>query len=159
MEIRNVRETELAELLDLLRAKAEFDGCPESLRATVGSLRAAILSEHPMAHALIAIDNGKIVGMATYYAIFSSFIVKPGLWLDDLYVYEPYWGRGIGRALMKCLCKLAEDKGCARIDWLVSQFNRRGQKFYESIGATISDKARLVRLDETGIRQLAADNR
>jgi GNAT superfamily N-acetyltransferase len=155
MEIRSVKEQELAELLDLLREKAEFDGCPESLKANVDSLHDALFSAQPMARALIAADGGKIMGMATYYAIFSSFIVKPGLWLDDLYVYEPYRGRGIGRALMTHLCEIANDKGCGRIDWLVSKFNERGRQFYESIGATISEKARLARLDEASITKLA----
>jgi len=158
MEIRKVKETELNELLGLLKAKAEFDGCPESLRATEENLREALFSARPSAHALVAVENDTLVGMATYFSIFSTFIVKPGLWLDDLYVYENYRGRGIGKALIEHLCKIADESECGRVDWLVSKHNERGQKFYESIGATISEKARLVRLDEQGIKQLAADN-
>lgn len=82
-------ETELVELLGLLKAKAEFDGYPESLRATEENLHAALFSDRPLAHALVAIEDGALVGMATYFSIFSTFIVKPGLWLDDSYVYEP----------------------------------------------------------------------
>lgn len=158
MEIRKVKETELNALLDLLKAKAEFDGCPESLRATQENLREAIFSARPLAHALVAVEDGALVGMATYYSIFSTFIVKPGLWLDDLYVVEACRGRGIGKALMVQLCKVAEEAACGRVDWLVSRHNERGQKFYESIGATISGKARLARLDEQGIEQLAKEN-
>jgi GNAT superfamily N-acetyltransferase len=158
MEIRSVIESDLDELLDLLKAKAEFDGCPESLKATVKSMREAIFSSRPMAHALVAAENGALVGMATYFTIFSTFIAKPGLWLDDLYVYEKFRGRGIGKALLERLCRIAEDNGCGRVDWLVSRHNERGQKFYERIGANISEKARLVRLDEAGIRQLASEN-
>lgn len=158
MEIRKVKESELNELLSLLKAKAEFDGCPESLRATEENLREALFSERPMAHALVAVEGGALVGMATYFSIFSTFIVKPGLWLDDLYVYENYRGRGIGKALIERLCKIADKTACGRVDWLVSKHNERGQKFYESIGATISEKARLVRLNEEGIKQLAAEN-
>ncbi|WP_164931943.1 GNAT family N-acetyltransferase [Janthinobacterium sp. 17J80-10] len=156
MEIRKLKETELSELLALLEAKAEFDGCPESLRATEENLRDALFSDRPMAHALVAVINGTLVGMATYFSIFSTFIVKPGLWLDDLYVYEAYRGQGIGKALMEHLCKIADENACGRVDWLVSMHNESGQKFYESIGATISDKARLVRLSELEIKQLAA---
>lgn len=156
MEIRSAKETDLEDLLRLLKAKAEFDGCLELLRATSDSLREAMFSEKPAAHALVAVEDRVIVGMATYFTIFSTFIVKPGLWLDDLYVYEQYRGRGIGKALMEHLCRIAEDKACGRVDWLVSSHNDRGQKFYESIGATISEKARLVRLTDAGIRNLAA---
>jgi GNAT superfamily N-acetyltransferase len=155
LEIRSVWESELGELLALLKAKAEFDGCPESLRATIPSLRNAIFAETPMAHALVAVEEGVLVGMATYFSIFSTFIVKPGLWLDDLYVYESHRGRGIGKLLIEQLCTIAENNGCGRVDWLVSHYNARGQKFYERIGATISEKARLARLDEAAIRQLA----
>lgn len=155
MQIRPVREDELPSLLALIRAKAEFDGCPETLRATVESLREALFAPKPLAHALIAEVNGRVVGMATYYAIFSSFIAKPGLWLDDLFVYSEARNQGIGEALVRRLSKIAKSGGCGRIDWHVSNFNERGKKFYLRIGATISERARLVRLNEEGIHALA----
>lgn len=93
--------------------------------------------------------------MATYYAIFSSFIAKPDLWLDDLFVYDSFRGRGIGEALVKELCSIAKEGGCGRVDWHVSNFNDRGKKFYRRIGASISEKARLVRLGEEQIHALA----
>lgn len=155
MIIRNIKESELSELLALIQAKAEFDGCPESLLATVDSLRAAMFTQPPLAHALVAQVNGHLVGMATYYAIFSSFIAKPGVWLDDLFVYEQFRGLGIGEALVKELCRIAKEGGCGRVDWLVSDFNDRGKKFYRRIGASISDSTRLVRLAEEQIHALA----
>jgi GNAT superfamily N-acetyltransferase len=157
MIIRSIVKSELPELLDLIRAKAEFDGCPDTLRATVESLEDAIFAPHPLAHALVAVVDGRIVGMATYYAIFSSFIAKPGLWLDDLFVYDSFRGRGVGEELMKALCRLAKESGCGRVDWHVSAFNERGQKFYRRIGATISEKAKLVRLGEEQIHALAGE--
>lgn len=155
MNIRHVYESELPALLDLIRAKAEFDGCPESLKASVESLREAIFSSKPLAYALVADVDGKIVGMATYYSIFSSFISKPGLWLDDLFVHEQFRNVGIGEALVQRLCSIAKAGGCGRVDWHVSNFNERGKKFYQRIGASISEKARLVRLAETQINALA----
>ena len=155
MNIRHIGESELPQLLTLLQAKAEFDGFPESLRATEATLHAAIFAERPLAHALVAEIDGRLVAMATYYSIFSSFIAKPGLWLDDLYVYQEYRNRNIGRKLMERLCQIAQEGGCGRVDWHVSGFNERGIKFYRSIGATISEKARLVRLGEGAIQELA----
>jgi len=155
MKIRHVEQSELPQLFALLQAKAEFDGCAESLLATVTTLREAIFTERPLAHALVAESNGRLVGMATYYSIFSSFIAKPGLWLDDLYVYEAFRGQNVGRKLMQRLCQIAQDGRCGRIDWHVSGFNERGIKFYQSIGATISAKAKLVRLAEGAIQELA----
>lgn len=155
MQIRPVRKDELPTLLALIRAKAEFDGCPESLRATVESLREALFCPKPLAHALVAEVDGKLVGMATYYAIFSSFIAKPGLWLDDLFIYPESRNRGIGEAFLRRLSTIAKAAGCGRIDWHVSNFNERGKKFYLRIGATISERARLVRLTEERIHALA----
>jgi GNAT superfamily N-acetyltransferase len=155
MKIRHIEQSEIPQLFALLQAKAEFDGCPESLRATVFTLHDAIFAERPLAHALVAEVDGKLVGMATYYSIFSSFIAKPGLWLDDLYVYQEYRSQSIGRKLMERLCQIAHDGGCARVDWHVSSLNERGIKFYRSIGATISEKAKFARLGEAAIQQLA----
>ena len=89
MIIRSVQASERPELLTLIRAKAEFDGCPESLRATAEALHEALFGPRPLAHALVAEVEGQLVGTATYCAIFSSFIVKPGLWLGDLFCARP----------------------------------------------------------------------
>ena len=155
MHIRPLIEHELPELLELIRAKAEFDGCPETLVATIESLRQALFSAQPLAHALVAEIGGHLVGMATYYATFSSFIARPGLWLDDLFVYPEFRSRGVGEALMRRLSAVAKAGGCGRIDWHVSQLNDRGKGFYLRIGATISERALLVRLTEEGIHALA----
>ena len=152
MKIRHVEQPEIPQLFALLQG---FDGNPESLRATPTTLRDAIFAERPLANARVAEVNGKLVGMATYYSIFSSFIAKPRLWLDDLYVYEEYRSRNIGRKLMERLCQIAHDGGCGRVDWHVSGFNERGIKFYRGIGATISERAKLVRLGEAAIQELA----
>ena len=157
MNIRQLSESELPALLGLIKAKAKFDGCPESLKASVESLHEALFAPQPLAYALVAEVDGKIVGMATYYSIFSSFISKPGLWLDDLFVYEEARNLGVGEALMKRLCVIAKTAGCGRVDWHVSNFNERGKKFYRRIGAEISEKARLVRLTEAQIHALATD--
>jgi GNAT superfamily N-acetyltransferase len=154
--VRPVLKSELPELFSLLRAKAEFDGNLQSLVATTESLSEALFCERPNAHALVAEFEGKLVGMATYYAIFSSFIARPGLWMDDLFVYESYRGRGIGEALLRELCRVAKAGNCARLDWVVSAANEQGLKFYSRIGATIFEKGRLARLNEEGINKLAA---
>ncbi|MES2999791.1 MAG: GNAT family N-acetyltransferase [Pseudomonadota bacterium] len=155
MNIRHVEQSEISQLFALLQAKAEFDGCADSLRATVSTLREAIFSERPLAQALVAEVDGRLVGMATYYPIFSSFIARPGLWLDDLYVDEAYRSRSVGRRLMERLCRIACDNGCARIDWLVAVANARGIDFYRLIGAEVSVEVRHARLGEAAIRKLA----
>ena len=158
MIIRDVKESELQALLDLIKAKAAFDGCPDSLRATVDSLREALFSANRLAHALVAEVAGEIVGMATYYATFSSFIAKPGLWLDDLFVQDTSRNLGIGEALMKRLCSIAAAGGCGRVDWHVLHSNEGGKRFYRRLGATISENERLVRMTGGTIFALAQDD-
>ena len=87
MIIRPVWKSEIPDLFALICAKAEFDGNAASLLVTVDSLHEALFAERPLANALVAEVGGKLIGMVTYYAIFSSFIARPGLWMDDLFVY------------------------------------------------------------------------
>lgn len=154
--VRPIVDSDLPSLLRLLQAKAEFDGARSSLCATIESLRRELFRPDPIAHAVVAVESGGAVGMATYFTVFSSFIMKPGLWMDDLYVDESHRGRGIGRALVKWLCELAVERGCGRIDWVVAADNHRGRRFYASLGATISGSSCPARLDEAALRMLAA---
>jgi GNAT superfamily N-acetyltransferase len=158
VNVRPSLETDIAALLDLIRAKAGFDGCLDSLRTDERSLWVALFSARPRASALVAEINGRVVGMATYYDIYSSFVAKPGIWLDDLYVYEDYRGHGVGRALMTTLCEIAYREGCARIDWIVARDNENGRSFYSKLGAEIFDQVRHARLDEAAIGRLATSN-
>lgn len=156
--VRPIVDSDLPSLLRLLQAKAEFDGVRSSLCATIESLRRELFRPDPIAHAIVAVESGEAVGMATYFTVFSSFIMKPGLWMDDLYVDESHRGQGIGRALVKWLCRLAAERGCGRIDWVVAADNRNGRGFYASLGATIFETSFPARLDETAMRRLAGSD-
>ncbi len=157
--VREIHENELPELLALLKAKAEFDGVANSLVSDVSTLRKALFSTQPMAKALVALSDDVIVGMATYYGTFSSFIAKPCIWLDDLYVYEAHRSKGIGRALIQHLSMIAHQQGCGRIDWIVASQNSKGKKFYSELGASIFDSVQLARLDEATISFLACEQK
>src|SRR3546814_2723305 len=85
-----------------------------------------------MAFSLLASKACESVVIATYYSIYSTFIAKPGIWLDDLFVYPQFRGSGVGEALLSELCILAQNTGCGRIDWIVATDNDRGRSFYRS---------------------------
>lgn len=157
MIIRNVEEKDLSDILSLIRAKAEFDGCLNSLQSKETEVHDAFLSPEPKAKAIVAEVGGKVIGIATYYNIYSTFIAKPGIWLDDLYVYEEHRQTGAGKELMKGLCNIALETDCGRIDWIVARDNENGRKFYESIGAQIFEEVRHSRLDENAITKLASN--
>ena len=151
-----VTRTQLPELLGLLQAKADFDGARPNLRANLRNLEHELFSANARIKAILAMRDGGVVGMATYHAIFSSFLVRPGIWLDDLYVDSAHRKAGVGEALLCSLCGEALKNGCARIDWIVSASNDNGLGFYARMGARVFTSGRLARLDEDAIRALAA---
>ena len=157
MIIRDIEEKDIHDILSLIRAKADFDGCLDSLQSKESEIQKAFFSSNPKAKAIVAETEGKIIGIATYYNIYSTFIAKPGIWLDDLYVYKEYRKTGVGRELMKNLGNLAIETGCGRIDWIVARDNKNGRDFYESIGAQIFEAVRHSRLDEKAIVKLISN--
>lgn len=154
IEIRKAERTDVPAIFDLVREKAKFDGCLGSLQSTKADIEEAFFSEQPKAFALLAMNSGEAAGIATYYSIYSTFIAKPGIWLDDLFVYPHFRGNGVGEALLSELCVLAQNTGCGRIDWIVATDNDRGRSFYERSGARIFEEVRHARLDERAINAL-----
>lgn len=147
VEIRLASSADVTALLELLRGKAEFDGCPEALAATEETLRDHLFADSPLAHALLAEWEGRPVGLATYYPVYSSFRARPALWLDDLFVFEEFRSRRVGAALVEALVNVARERGCCRIDWTVARANTRGIAFYERMGAQIREATALCRLE------------
>ncbi len=145
--IRDAVPNDMERIMELLYLKAEFDGCPESLKATTEQLNQDLFCSKPLTFILLAEVQGKTVGFASYYRIYSTFLAKPGIWLDDLYLKPEYRGQNIGKALMLRLCQIAEKTGCGRIDWTVNIHNFNGIQFYEKMGANIIEKVRLCRLE------------
>lgn len=139
----------------MVRAKAEFDGCLKEFRSTPKTIQEAFFSDSPKAYALLARVEKTVVGMATYYYIYSTVTAKSGIWLDDLFVYPQFRGSGAGKALLLKLCSIAKDHGCARIDWIVGKNNKAAQDFYKNMGAKICESFRHSRLDEEAIERLA----
>jgi len=158
MKIRAVEEKDSAAILALIKGKAEFDGCLDSMHATVNEITEAFFGSQPKAFAIVAEIDKQLVGIATYYNIYSTFISKPGIWLDDLFIYPQYRKIGIGKALIKELCAIAQKNGCGRIDWIVARDNENGRAFYRSLGASVFEEVRHSRLDEVAIEKLVCKN-
>jgi GNAT superfamily N-acetyltransferase len=155
--VRHASEADFPVVMELLALKAEFDGCRDAFVATEEQLRQAFFAVSPRAHVLLAIVNGLPIGLATYFHTFSTYLGKPGIWLDDLYVREGYRSRGAGRALMTALARTAQAQGCGRIEWYVALGNVRGIAFYERHGATVLHRRRGVQLEADGIHRLAEE--
>jgi GNAT superfamily N-acetyltransferase len=154
VKVRQAEIKDTKDILALIKGKAEFDGCLHSLLATEQSIAEAFFGAAPKSWALVAEINSQLVGIATYYYIYSTFKAKPGIWLDDLYIFPQYRKIGIGKALIKELCFMAKSNDCCRIDWIVARDNESGRAFYETMGAEIFEQVRHARLDEVTINSL-----
>jgi len=153
--IRSATVNDIPLILQFIRKKAEFDGCPESVEATADKLRATLFGDIPLAGVLFAEIGGETVGFAAYFTTFSTFLARPGIWLDDLFVDASMRSQGIGKALLTHLAKLAQANGCGRIEWTASVHNDRGMAFYERHGARIRSNTRLLRMDRQAIERMA----
>ncbi|MEH1943184.1 MAG: GNAT family N-acetyltransferase [Nostoc sp.] len=147
ISIRHANQRDIPAIMEMIHLKAEFDGCPESVEATPQKLEIDLFGEKPLAFVLLAEVDGDAVGLATYHFIYSTFLAKPGIWLDDLYVKAEHRSHGVGQTLILRLRQIGQEKSCGRIDWTVAVSNERGIKFYERIGAKIVNKVKLCRLD------------
>ncbi|WAL62705.1 GNAT family N-acetyltransferase [Thermocoleostomius sinensis] len=144
-------------ILKLIHQKAEYDGCPDLVTATAEHLHADLFGAKRSEIVLLVEIEDTIAGFATYYFTYSSFLSKPGIWLDDLYLRPEFRGQGIGQTLMQQLCYIAQQSGCERMDWTVATRNDRGIKFYQKMGATIIETVRLCRLDKQAIARQAKE--
>lgn len=155
VRIKEADSSDTNTIFTLIQAKAKFDGQLDQLRSNEETIKTAFFSEHPKIYALLAIVANNVVGFATYYYIYSTVTAKPGIWLDDLYVYPEAQGSGSGQALLKKLCTIAKQAECGRIDWIVGRENENAIAFYKTFGAEVFEDVRHARLDEEAIRKLS----
>ena len=157
LPLTTVRETNRLDvplILGFIRKKATFDGVLDRVEATEERLAEELFGPRPVAFVLFAEVNGEVVGFALYYLTFSSFLARPGIWLDDLFVDESARGQGAGRALLTNLGHLAAQRGYGRMEWVTGVRNEKGLAFYQSNGAQVQERVRVLRLDRTGMEKL-----
>jgi len=152
--IRPATEADVELLHGLIVELAEYEkladavvGDAETLRDTLFELRAA--------EALILEAGEEVAGYAIFFTTFSSFEMRPGIWLEDVYVRPTHRRGGIGLAVMEHLAALALERGCARLDWCALEWNEPALRFYDQLGARRLDEWRMLRLELDGIRRLA----
>jgi GNAT superfamily N-acetyltransferase len=153
--IREATPQDVGIILGFIRKKAAFDGVPHWVEATEEVLHRELFGQQPKAFVLFAEVGGQVIGFAIYFLTFSSFIARPGIWLDDLYVDESARGQGIGKAMLAHLAKLADERGYGRVEWVTAASNANGLAFYQRNGAKVQDRIRVLRLDRTAISNLA----
>jgi GNAT superfamily N-acetyltransferase len=154
-EIRPARVENVPVILQLIRDLATYERAPHEVTATEQQLIDVLFSERPAAEVLLAFEGKSPVGFAVYFYNFSTWLGRPGLYLEDLFVKPEKRGKGYGRALLVELAKIARDRGCGRMEWAVLNWNEPAIKFYRSLGAKPMDEWTVFRLTPEEIGKLA----
>lgn len=154
--INPAAEPDVPILLAMIRELAKFERLTHELEVTADSLRAALFGERPVAAALLARVGEKPAGYAVYYHTFSTFVGRPGIFLDDIYVRPEFRKHGIGRALLEAVAKIGMEIGGGRFEWIALRWNENAFRFYRSLGAKVMDEWALLRMNGREVGNLVA---
>ncbi|RFF28908.1 GNAT family N-acetyltransferase [Wenzhouxiangella sediminis] len=154
LELRAARPGDELLLLDLIRELAEYERLAHEVEATTGDISESLFGGGGVAEAVIAEWEGKAVGFALFFRNFSTFVGRPGLYLEDLYVRETHRGKGIGKALLLHLAGIARKRNYGRMEWSVLDWNQPAIDFYNSLGARPMSDWTVFRLDEEALNAL-----
>jgi GNAT superfamily N-acetyltransferase len=157
LHIRYAEEADAALILNFITELAVFEEMGGEVTATEEDIRVSLFQRR-QAEALIAEVSGSPAAFALFFTSYSTFLGKANLFLDDLFVRESYRGNGIGTALLQRLARIAVERGCGRLDWLVLDDNTDGAAFYRKQGAAALTDRRVYRLDGENLIAFAAAN-
>ena len=146
VSIRPAAPGDVPAIVGLIRQLAEFEHLTHLLRVTPETLAPHLFGVRPVAEALVAEGEGRLLGFALFFGSFSTFLARPGIWLEDLFVEPEARGRGIGEALLGHLAGLAAARGCGRLEWSVLDWNEKAIRFYQRMGATVMPDWRICRI-------------
>ena len=156
LTIRPAVEADVPTILALIRALAAFEkAAPDAVPITETLLRESLFGTTPATEGLVARLYGEVAGYALYFHNFSSWRGRRGLYLEDLFVRPELRRRGIGRALLREVARIATERGCARMEWLVLDWNRPAIDFYRSLGAAPLEEWTTFRIAGPALRALA----
>jgi GNAT superfamily N-acetyltransferase len=144
-------------ILSFVRELAEYERSLDRVVATEENLRDAMFGERRVAEAVVARVGGEPAGVALFFHNFSTWTGLHGLYLEDLYVRPHLRGRGVGRALLAHLARLAKERGCARFEWAVLEWNEPAIRFYERLGARPQGGWKIYRMTGEALERLAGE--
>jgi len=155
IDIQPAIEADIPVILQFIRALAEYEKLAHAVEATPEKLRATLFGPRPYAEILIARASAEPVGYAIFFHTYSTFLAKPGIYLEDVFVLPAHRGRGVGKALLSAVAKIARDRNCGRLEWAVLDWNKSAIDFYERLGANMLDEWKIYRMIEPAISKLA----
>jgi GNAT superfamily N-acetyltransferase len=154
LQIRPATPTDCGTILHFIRAIAEYEKLSHLVQATEESVYKNLFTEPVAAQCIIAYENEVAVGFALYFNNYSTFISRPGIYLEDLFVDPAYRGKGYGKALLLHLVKLAKKNNYGRVEWSVLNWNKPAIDFYKSLGAEPMQEWTVYRLNQDAIDRL-----
>jgi len=154
-EIRPATEGDVSLILSFIKKLAVYEKLAHKVTATEEVLRETLFGERRYAEVVIGYQGGEPVGFALFFHNYSTFLGKPGIYLEDLFVDEEHRGKGFGKALLAYLSKLTKERNCGRLEWAVLNWNEPSINFYESLGAAPMNEWTVFRLTGDALDKLA----
>lgn len=156
VHIRAATPTDVPVILQLIRQLAEYEKLAHEVTATEQALCDSLFGPKPAAEVLLAYAGHVPIGFAVFFQNFSTFLGKPGLYLEDLFVLPEWRRKGVGKQLLSKVAALAVERGCGRFEWAVLDWNEPALRFYKSLGTRVMDDWRICRLTGDPLRRAAA---
>jgi GNAT superfamily N-acetyltransferase len=148
-------EADVVDIHRLIRALADYERLSHEVRSSEADIRNGLFGTRPYAEVLLAKLDGETVGFALFFHNYSTFLGRPGIYLEDLFVLPDRRGQGIGRALLVALARIAVERGCGRLEWAVLDWNEPAIGFYRRMGARVLDEWRICRLTGEALADVA----
>jgi len=155
LNIRWAKRDDVPVILQLIRDLATYERAPNEVTATEEELLKVLFGDRPAAEVRLAFEGETPIGFAVFFHNFSTWLGRPGLYLEDLFVKPEHRGKGYGRALLVDLAGISRDRGCGRMEWAVLDWNEPAIQFYRKIGAKPNEEWTIYRLTSDGISALA----
>jgi GNAT superfamily N-acetyltransferase len=155
LSILPATERDVPAILNFIRALAEYEKLSHTVVASEEKLRETLFGARRSAEVLIARLGGEPVGFALFFHNYSTFLAKPGIYLEDLFVLPDHRQKGVGKALLRRLASLAMERNCGRLEWSVLDWNEPAIGFYQRLGATVLPDWRICRMTEGEFSKLA----
>jgi len=155
LRVRRAKASDSGTIVSMIRALAEYERLASQVKVTTARIRRDGFGRRPYFETLICEDGKKTVGFALYFFTYSTFVARPTLYVEDLFVLPDERGKGAGKALLGALARIAVRRECGRMEWAVLDWNLPAIKFYKRVGASLRKEWILTRLTGSSLRRLA----
>ena len=154
LQLREAQPDDIETIFGLIQELADYERLSDEVAGSAQLLEEHLFGAVPYAYVILAEYGSEVAGFALYFFNYSTFLTRPGLYLEDLYVRPAYRGRGVGRVLLVRVAAIAVEQGCGRVDWSVLDWNEAAIGFYQKMGATVFQEWRTCRLTGEALQHL-----